>query len=175
MTTNARKYWIGIASHDHVQAAVSGGFCQLGHGKEAPVLRLRRGDLIVFYSSRERMGEGPALQSFTAIGRILDDAPVETTQSEGFRPFRRKVQYFKSQQAPIRPLLDELSFTRGRTNWGMAFRRASFIIASGASVITSKPATCDQCKTGHLSRFRLDCFTPRHPMSARCGEECRCV
>jgi hypothetical protein len=141
MTTNAQKetrYWIGIASHDHVQAAVSGGFCQLGHGKEAPVLRLRRGDLIVFYSPRERMGEGPALQSFTAVGRILDDAPVETTQSECFRPFRRKVQYFKSQQAPIRPLLDELSFTQGRPQWGMAFRRASFIIDSADYAILEK-------------------------------------
>ena len=44
-----------------------------------------------------------------------------------------------------------------------------------ASVITLKPATCDQCKTGHLSRFRLDCFTPQRPMSARWVEECRCV
>jgi hypothetical protein len=61
-TREETKYWIGIASHDHVQAAVNGGFCQLGHGKEAPVLRLRRGDLIVFYSPRERMGEGPALR-----------------------------------------------------------------------------------------------------------------
>jgi hypothetical protein len=43
------------------------------------------------------------------------------------------------------------------------------------SVITLKPATCDQCKTGHLSRLRLDCFTPRRPMSARGDEECRCV
>ena len=41
--------------------------------------------------------------------------------------------------------------------------------APDPSVITLKPATCDQCKTGHLSRFRLDCFTPRRPMSARWG------
>jgi hypothetical protein len=74
----------------------------------------------VFYSPRERMGEGPALQSFTALGRILDDAPFEATQSECFRPFRRKVQYFKSWQAPIRPLLNELSFTQRRAQWGMA-------------------------------------------------------
>jgi hypothetical protein len=141
MTAHAQKetkYWIGIASHDHVQAAVSGGFCQLGHGKEAPVLRLRRGDLIVFYSPRERMGEGPALQSFTAVGRILDDLPVETTQSERFRPFRRKVQYFKSRQAPIRPLLNELSFTQGRAQWGMAFRRASFSIDPADYAIIEK-------------------------------------
>jgi len=41
------------------------------------------------------------------------------------------------------------------------------IDAIATSVITLKPATCDQCKTGHLRRFRLDCFTPRRSMSAR--------
>jgi hypothetical protein len=141
MTTHAQKetkYWIGVASHDHVQAAVSGGFCQLGHGKEAPVLRLRKGDLIVFYSPRERMGEKSAFQSFTALGRILDDAPVEATQSECFRPFRRKVQYFKSRQAPIRPLLNELSFTQRRAQWGMAFRRSSFSIDAADYALIEK-------------------------------------
>jgi hypothetical protein len=37
-----------------------------------------------------------------------------------------------------------------------------------------KACHCDQCKTGHLSWFRLDCYAPRHPMSARCGKERRC-
>ena len=51
-----KSYWVGVASHDHVQGAVQGGFCQLGHGKEALVRPLKAGDLIVFYSPRELMG-----------------------------------------------------------------------------------------------------------------------
>ena len=122
------RYWIGVASHDHVQGAVDGGFCQLGQGKEAPVRRLESSDLIVYYSPRERMGSGAALQAFTAVGRILDEAPYIAEQSECFHPYRRNVKFFKCRQAPIRPLLQELTFTKGDENWGMAFRRAAFQI-----------------------------------------------
>jgi len=34
------RYWIGVASRDHVMQGKAGGFCQLGHGKAAPVKRL---------------------------------------------------------------------------------------------------------------------------------------
>jgi hypothetical protein len=93
-------------------------FCQLNHGKEAPVRRLQMGDSIVFYSPRERMEGGESLQAFTAAGRILDEVPYQVEQSKDFRPFRRMTQYFKSKVASIHPLLEELSFTKGRSNLG---------------------------------------------------------
>ena len=43
------RFWVGVASREHVLAAVRGAFCQLNHGKEAPVRRLQMGDSIVFY------------------------------------------------------------------------------------------------------------------------------
>ena len=121
-------YWVGVASHDHVLAAVRGSFCQLGHGKEALVRQLNAGDVIVFYSPRELMGKGMALQAFTAAGRILDQVPYEAEQSTGFRPYRRRTRFFKVEQAPVRPLLGELSFTRGLSSWGLAFRKGAFRI-----------------------------------------------
>jgi hypothetical protein len=125
------RYWVGVASDDHVQGAVEGGFCQLGHGKEAPVGRLKAGDLIVYYSPRESMGTGAVLQAFTAAGRILDDVPYIAKQSECFHPYRRQVRFFKSRKAPIRSLLPELTFTKSNENWGLAFRRAAFQISEG--------------------------------------------
>jgi hypothetical protein len=125
-----KSYWVGVASHDHVLGAVEGGFCQLGHGEEALVRRLKAGDLIVFYSPRELMGSGPALQAFTAAGRILDEVPYKAEQSEGFRPYRRRTKFFKSRQAPVRPLLQELKFTQGNESWGLAFRRGAFRITA---------------------------------------------
>jgi hypothetical protein len=113
-----------------VLGAVRGGFCQLGHGKEALVRRLKFGDLIVFYSPRELMGSGPVLHAFTAAGRILDESPYEAEQSAGFCPYRRKTKFFKSKQAPIRPLLQELTFTQGKESWGLAFRRGAFRITA---------------------------------------------
>ena len=125
-----KSHWVGVASHDHVLGAVQGGFCQLGHGKEALVRRLKAGDLIVFYSPRELMGSGPVLQAFTAAGRILDEFPYEAEQSAGFRPYRRRTKFFKSRQAPVRPLLKELTFTQGNASWGLAFRRGAFRITA---------------------------------------------
>jgi hypothetical protein len=111
-----------------VLGAVQGGFCQLGHGKEALVRRLKAGDLIVFYSPRELMGSGPVLQAFSAAGRILDDFPYQAEQSACFHPYRRRTKFFESRQVPVRPLLQELSFTQGNENWGLAFRRGAFLI-----------------------------------------------
>ena len=41
------KYWLGIASKDHVARGVAEGFCQLCHGKKTPLQRMRRGDYIL--------------------------------------------------------------------------------------------------------------------------------
>ena len=120
------RFWVGVASRDHVLAAVRGGFCQVSYGKEAPVRRLQVGDSIVFYSPRERMKGGESLQAFTAAGRILDEVPYQVEQSKDFRPFRLKTEYFKSKDASIRPLLEELSFTKVRSNWGAALRLGIF-------------------------------------------------
>ena len=37
--TDARRFWIGVASRDHVNVGVKGGFIQLNHGKQAPLRR----------------------------------------------------------------------------------------------------------------------------------------
>ena len=122
------RYWIGVASRDHVRTGVAGGFCQLSHGKVAPLRRLKPGDRIVYYSPRERMGDGEPVQAFTAIGEILAGEPEAATMGEGFTAYRRRVKFFNSSDAPIRPLLPLLSFTRDRPNWGMLFRRGVFAI-----------------------------------------------
>ena len=121
-------FWIGVASRDHVQAAIKGGFAQAGHGKMAPLKRMKRGDHILYYSPREGLNAGGRVQAFTAIGQVEDDAPYRTAQSECFEPFRRKVHYFNAHDAAIRPLLEELNLTRGLSSWGMVFRRSLFEI-----------------------------------------------
>ena len=122
------RYWIGVASRDHVMKGVAGGFCQLGHGKSAPVKRLAPGDWIAYYSPRSTFEGGEPVQAFTAIGRIKAGEPYEADVGGGFHPVRRDVDYRKAAQAPIRPLLDRLSFTGSRQSWGYAFRRGSFTV-----------------------------------------------
>jgi hypothetical protein len=121
-------YWIGVASRDHVLKAVVGGFCQLNHGKEAPLKKLKAGDMLVYYSPKERMRDGEPVQAFTAIGELLDYEPFQSFETDCFHPFRRKVRYLSAHEAAIRPLLSRLSFSRGKAEWGLALRRGLFQI-----------------------------------------------
>jgi EVE domain len=120
--------WVSIASKERVTAAVQGGFCQLKHGREAPVRRLKPGDYIIYYAPRERMRAGDVVQAFVALGKILPGEPYRAHASKGFRPFRRDVEYSAGTDAPIRPLLRKLSFTRNRACWGQSSRRGIFRI-----------------------------------------------
>jgi hypothetical protein len=124
------RYWIGVASRDHVMKGVAGGFCQLGHGKAAPVKRLAPSDWIAYYSPRTKLEGGEPVQAFTAIGRIKAGEPYEADMGGGFHPVRRDVDYRKGVEAPIRPLLDRLSFTSAGQSWGYAFRRGSFTVSA---------------------------------------------
>ena len=123
------RYWIGVASRDHVMKGVAGGFCQLSHGKAGPVKLLSPGDWIAYYSPRAAMREGDPVQAFTAIGQIKLGEPYAGDMGGGFHPIRRDVDFLKAKEAPIRPLLEGLSFAKGRTSWGYAFRRSSFEVS----------------------------------------------
>ncbi|MGB8988766.1 MAG: EVE domain-containing protein [Candidatus Sulfotelmatobacter sp.] len=122
------RYWIGVAAGEHVRKGVAGGFAQLGHGKHAPVQKLIAGDWIDYYSPRNKMKCGDAVQAFTAIGRVKAREAYQVSQEKGFRPFRRDVAYRRSAKpATMAELREELSFTKDRgSHCGMAFRRGGF-------------------------------------------------
>jgi hypothetical protein len=117
-----RKFWIGVVSKSHVDIGVAGGFTQLNHGKAAPLERMARGDGFAFYSPRTDYPDGEVLQAFTAIGRIRDGVVYQADMGEGFRPFRVAVDYLPATPAPIRPLIETLTFIRSKEHWGAAFR-----------------------------------------------------
>jgi hypothetical protein len=119
------RYWLGVAALDHVARGVAGGFCQLGHGRPALVARLSAGDWLIYYSPRSSLEGGEPVQAFTAIGVVAPGEPYVAQQAPGFRPTRRDVRYRKrARQAAIRPLLEQLTLTRGKTNWGIVMRRS---------------------------------------------------
>jgi hypothetical protein len=66
----ARRFWIGVASRDHVNVAVKGAFLQLNHRRKAPLRRLKAGDDVIMYSPRTGYPDGEPLQAFTAIGTV---------------------------------------------------------------------------------------------------------
>jgi EVE domain len=124
------RYWINTVSRDHVRIGLEGGFTQANHGRATGLRRLGRGDLVAFYSPRTSYPDGEALQRFTAAGRVLDDEPYQAEMTPAFHPWRRRLQFLACEEAPIRDLLDELTFTKGRRQWGFVFRRGLFEITA---------------------------------------------
>eukprot|EP00759_Apiculatamorpha_spiralis_P017590 PhF_6_TR23766/c0_g1_i2/m.33229 len=119
----SRRYWIGVASKDHVSRGVQGGFMQLCHGKDAPLKRMSHGDGIVYYCPRTVFPDGPAYRRFGAIGHVIDEAPYQIAMAPNFRPFRRNVKFLQPtvdgvQDALIEPLIPHLSFIQDKSRWG---------------------------------------------------------
>ncbi|MFT3891647.1 MAG: EVE domain-containing protein [Anaerolineales bacterium] len=116
------KYWIIVASKDHLQRGVAGGFIQANHGKAAPLQKMHAGDWVLFYSPKLEYEKPEKLQCFTAICTILDETIYQHDMGGGFVPFRRNVRFLPTKDVPIVPLINELTFIKDKTHWGAPFR-----------------------------------------------------
>lgn len=118
MTT---RYWIAVASRDHVLRGVEGGFCQVCHGRSGPLKRMNPGDWVIYYSSRTQFNQEERCQRFTAIGQLKDNAITRADMGNGFRPYRRQVSFQPSREVAIQPLVEQLSFIKDKQYWGAPF------------------------------------------------------
>jgi hypothetical protein len=116
------NFWIGVVSGIDAERAITGGFAQLNHGRAGPLERLHAGDGLAIYSPRVADPNGAPLQSFTAIGRVRSGVVYQVDEGGDARPFRIAIDYPPATAAPIRPLIDSLTFLRSKTHWGAAFR-----------------------------------------------------
>jgi len=57
------KFWIGVASKDHVLRGIDGGFCQLCHGSAQPLKRMSVGDWLIYYSSKATLARRSPLDN----------------------------------------------------------------------------------------------------------------
>jgi EVE domain len=137
LTTNTsphtRRNWIAVASAEHARRGRDGwgvegaaGFMQVGHGKRAPLARLKPGDRVAYYAPAEVLGSADKLQSFVSIGLVQAGEPYAFDMGAGFVPYRRDVQYVPAQEASILPLLDAFEFVENRQRWGYKFRFGLF-------------------------------------------------
>ena len=123
------KYWIGVASREHVKIGVENGIAQVCHGKGGPLKRMTPGDWIIYYSPVEIFNEKTPCRKFTAIGKIDKNDPYEFCMSKDFIPWRRDVTFIRAQDVAIEPLIGNLSFIKNKTRWGFPFRRGCFEIS----------------------------------------------
>jgi len=54
---NMTKYWIIVASKDHVKNGITEGIAQACHGKTSPLRRMKKGDYILYYSGKMVLGK----------------------------------------------------------------------------------------------------------------------
>ena len=124
------KYWIGVASHEHVQRAIMEGIAQVCHGRLGTLKQMYEGDGLIYYSPTYAFGGKERCRRFTAIGTIGPGDPYLFKISDDFIPWRRNVTYsYCGRPTPIEHLLGELSFITDQKKWGFPFRRGSFEIS----------------------------------------------
>lgn len=117
------KYYIAVASKDHVEKGVEGGFMQANHGKAASLKRLKTGDWVIFYSSKRYVDKDEKCQCFTAIGEVKDEEIYQgVMMSSDFQPFRRNVHFYECTAISIIPLIEQLDFITDKKKWGFSFR-----------------------------------------------------
>ena len=129
MTT--RKNWIAVASAEHARLGrdANKGFIQVGHGKLAPLKRIKPDDRVAYYSPTAVYGVKDELQSFVSIGIVQTGESYAFDTGNGFVPYRRDVVYLNAQETPIAPLLDDFEFIENRQRWGYKFRYGLFDVS----------------------------------------------
>jgi hypothetical protein len=121
LTPPTKRYWLGVASKNHVMIGVSQGFAQVNHGRRAPLLRMQPGDGLVYYSPRHELGSPGILQAFTAIGQIVGEA-YQVQVTPDFAPWRRSVSYRTNVSDALIGELKSMLHLTNVPNWGYRLR-----------------------------------------------------
>ena len=123
------KYWMNVASNDHVQVGTKIGITQSCHGKAAPLKRMHKGDWLIHYSPKEHFQGNESCKKFTSLGQVSDNKIYQFDMGNDFIPWRRNINYLDIRPVSILNLLETLSFTKGKgKHWGMVFRFGFFEI-----------------------------------------------
>ncbi|WP_029284164.1 EVE domain-containing protein [Pedobacter sp. R20-19] len=128
MIKQSTKYWILVASKDHVKNGMAQGIAQACHGKAAPLKRMKKGDFVIYYSGKQTLGKPDKCQEFTALGKLIDDEIYQFKVSEDFCPTRRNIAFLESKDTSILPLIADLVFINNKKSWGYPFRFGFFEI-----------------------------------------------
>ena len=88
------RYWLIVASRDHVRQGMEGGFSQACHGKRSPLARTKQGDTIIYYSPKAKFGDKiSTCRKFTAIGKVIGSEAYNVQTTKDFCPSRIDVEF----------------------------------------------------------------------------------
>lgn len=135
------KYWVGVASKNHVKLGVDGGFSQLCHGKHAPLVRMKPGDFIFYYAPKVSLEGKESYQRIIALGKIVSEKPYQVSMGEDFHPYRKDVSFYHPErEVPLSELnqLAEWIEVRPRLRYGHFEISKSLFQAIGMLMFPSK-------------------------------------
>lgn len=121
------RYWIGVAHARQVGIIREKGLVAFSRGQKAPAAKMAVGDQVIYYAPRTDF-EGDVVQAFIALATVTGQAPFEAPLMGETTVWVREAAYDKAGEAPIRPMIPDLTFIRKPSHWGMAFRRSHFEI-----------------------------------------------
>jgi hypothetical protein len=120
------KYWIGVASRNHILRGAAAGMFGIGHGKRQPLEQMAPGDKIVFYAPKidhTKTSKDNVFQKFKGFGTLLDE-PIFSEEVAGTCAFRRKIQFEGvDKEVAIQELMPQLDFIPNKAKWGFPFLR----------------------------------------------------
>ncbi|MGA8164921.1 MAG: EVE domain-containing protein [Waddliaceae bacterium] len=154
------RYWLGIVSREHVQLGVVNGFAQVCHGNRAPLSKMRSNDWIVYYSPKMSLGSTQHCKSFTAIGRIKTGDIYQATMTASFNPYRIDVEYFSSNEVPIKDVMDELELTSDKSHWGMKLRRGLVELSNHDFLVIANRMGVEVDETRFPSKYQSPAQSP---------------
>lgn len=125
------QYWIIVASKEHVKIGVEGGFAQACHGKAAPLKKIKKGDYVIYYSSKQFFDQKEKCQKFTAMGKVVSGEIYQVQLTNSFTPYRLQVDFLDTKDISILPLIDKLNFIPNKQKWGYPFRRGIVQVEEG--------------------------------------------
>ena len=121
------RFWIGVAHAKQVGLIRAKGLVAFSKGQKAPVAKMAVGDRVAYYAPRTDF-DGDPVQAFIALATVTGDAPFEAPLMGDATAWVRDATYQDAGEAPIRPMIPDLSFITRPSHWGMAFRRSHFEI-----------------------------------------------
>lgn len=122
------RYWVVVASQDHVAKGRELGIVQANHGKISAMKKLSPDDMIIFYSPRVSFSGKESLKKFTAIARVKNRPLYQSDMGTNFLAYRRDVEFLSVEALDILPLVPSLSFIKNKKSWGFVFRFGFFEI-----------------------------------------------
>lgn len=119
------SFWLAVAHAHQVGIIRAKGLVAFSKGQKAPVTKVATGDRAVYDAPRTDF-EGDQVQAFVVMATVTGAAAFETSLAGETAAWVCEAVYDDASNAPIRPMIPDLSFIGMPSHWGVALGRSHF-------------------------------------------------